>query len=85
MHMALVTKWSQTSREFDEGRNFSVYIQKCMYDIDNGSDFEKLCFDLINEYNIRDKPWIKSTYAIRKMGCVLYEGSVNTWHAKYTT
>jgi len=60
-------------------------IKKCMYDIDNESDFEKLWFDLINEYNIRDKPWIKSAYAIGKMGCMLYEGSVNTWHAKYTT
>jgi len=60
-------------------------IQKCMYDIDNESDFKKLWFDLINEYNIRDKPWIKSTYAIKRMGCVLYEGSVNTWHVKYTT
>ena len=30
-------------------------IQKCMYDIGNESEFEKLWFDLINKYNIRDK------------------------------
>jgi len=60
-------------------------IKKCMYDIDIEANFEKLWFDMIHEFNIHDKSWIKSTYDLKKMGCMLYEGSVNTWHAKYTS
>jgi hypothetical protein len=39
-----------------------------MYDIDIEADFENVWFDLINKFNIHDKSWIKSTYAIKKNG-----------------
>jgi len=53
-------------------------IKKCMYDIDNELDFEKLWFDLINEYNIRDKSWIKTTYTIKKKRVACYMKGVLT-------
>ena len=49
-------------------RDFS----KCMYDIDIEVDFEKAWFDLVNEYNLHDKNWIKSAYAIKKKWAACY-------------
>lgn len=61
-------------------------FKKCMYDIDVEADFETAWTNLINQYDVHENNWIKSVYAIKKkMGCLLHEASVHSWHAEYPT
>jgi len=53
-------------------------IKECMYDIEIEADFEKKWFDLVNDYNLHDKTWIISTYAIKKKWAACYMKEVLT-------
>jgi zinc finger SWIM domain-containing protein 3 len=54
------------------GSYFLRDFKKCMYEFDDEAIFEKAWTDLINEYKVHDRNWIKSVYAINKKWASCY-------------
>ncbi|CAJ2664423.1 unnamed protein product [Trifolium pratense] len=54
------------------GSYFLRDLKRCMYEYDDEAIFEKAWTDLINEYKVHDRNWIKSAYALKKKWASCY-------------
>ncbi|XP_073131444.1 protein FAR-RED ELONGATED HYPOCOTYL 3-like [Henckelia pumila] len=67
-----------------DGSHFLTDFKRCMYGIDDKTQFKKAWNVLLSQYNVHENTWFQSTYSIKEKWAACYMKKASTIDMKST-